>query len=310
MRQRMTLGAAAVFLAIFMTACGAEPHETASSQNVGVFKTTINGKQAVIARGDEEVALTFKEVKTMENGAEYFFTGQRPTEVMEYDTYVDEEDRTYLYLKGTDVLAGIKDKLILGEGTPREKAVTADHACQKAQDYLVDYIGMDEFQDYTFKRCEYLTGGGYYTVLYAYEIDGIATTDTMDVFVRADGSVGGFSAFNRGAYRGLPDAEQRVAAAKAAQSPLKSSALAAATTGAATPTTQAPTTAPPTQTNPDGSPYTGPTTVAPTYATTPTYAPQPVIQQSIVRYQGRAYLVLVNIETYELLDKQDLGPLN
>ena len=206
-----------------MTACGAQPHETASLQTVGVFKTTINGKQAVIARGDEEVALTFKEVKTMENGAEYFFTGERPTEVMEYDTYVDEEDRTYLYLKGTDVLAGIKDKLILGEGTPREQAVTADHARQKAQDYLVDYIGMDEFQDYTFKRCEYLAGGGYYTVLYAYEIDGIATTDTMDVFVRADGSVGGFSAFNRGAYRGLPDAEQRVAAAKAAQSPLKSS---------------------------------------------------------------------------------------
>lgn len=112
-----------------------------------------------------------------------------------YDVYTDENEAEYLFLYNTDLLCGILSKY-----TPplTLDVISEETALEKAEEYLEKLL--ENADEYVLDSNFYNERGGYYDVRFYKPLKGHITDDEIKVWVKTDGEVYNFSAFNRGRY--------------------------------------------------------------------------------------------------------------
>lgn len=112
-----------------------------------------------------------------------------------YDIYYDYKGTEYIYLKNTNILAGILLKDTYGDPTPQKNAVKEERAIEVAKKTLQSIYS--DFSEYCFDGCAYDSSYAIYRLVYVKKIAGYKSDDEINVWVNKDGKFVSFSAFNK-----------------------------------------------------------------------------------------------------------------
>ena len=114
-----------------------------------------------------------------------------------FDVYCDENNTEYLFLLNTDLFCGMKLDNI-GQATPKANAISVDKANDIANSFLTKNVA--EISKYKMFSCVYDELSGIYDIQYYKPINNYKSDDIVRIWVKANGEIGSFSAFNMNRY--------------------------------------------------------------------------------------------------------------
>lgn len=180
----------------------------ADDSNNGFFINEKAERTRQITRNNEISDVKYVNTLNMSNK----LPGNRKDSFGTYDIYLDEQNTEYLFVYNTDILCGIKDEN-MSLPFDSEKCISQQSAILTSEEYLNKLYGCDMIKSYIFNTCSYDERAGLFNVRFYKPLGSYKTDDEIIVWVRSDGSVAAFSAFNINRYDEYSDSASRIDAA-------------------------------------------------------------------------------------------------
>ncbi|MFR1518853.1 MAG: hypothetical protein ACLSVG_08790 [Clostridia bacterium] len=115
-----------------------------------------------------------------------------------FDVFIDEYERGYLYFGGTSVQCGFMDNNVYGIYIPEDNLLTVDEIKELSLLYLKKITKNSDH--YTLVSCEYKECEMIYLARYNYQIQGVNTDDDILFYFRGDGSLGAYTTYHINQY--------------------------------------------------------------------------------------------------------------
>jgi|LFRM01.1.fsa_nt_gb hypothetical protein len=167
----------------------------ADDSNIGFFNNGKAEKTKQITYRNKTFDVKYVNTINMSN----ILPENRKDSFCTYDIYSDEENTEYLFVYNTDILCGIKDEN-MSLPFDSAKCISQQSAILLSIEYLNKLYGYDITKSYVFDFCRYDENAGLFDVRFYKSLGSYKTDDEIKVWVRSDGSVAGFSAFNINRY--------------------------------------------------------------------------------------------------------------